>query len=242
MPEIPIPRPTPPAPATPPVSSAEISSAPPKPPAQLPEQPLMPPSSEPNIKEPEIPPPFSEPSSPPKPEETVQSKPAETIISESSKQPSFVGGFWQSAKTAFKNILGAIAAGFNNAGKKIADMFNQGQNSFAVFVKDTKILGSEIKIAVFESSNPLQISDVKVVSISSTSVEIIWQTNHKATSKVNYGLSRIYDGEKQDSKKVKSHSIILTNLNPGATYHYEVISQNGSYVYDADRIFITAGE
>jgi len=146
------------------------------------------------------------------------------------------------AKTTFKNILGAIAAGFDNAGKKIANLFNQGRNNFAVFVKDVKILGSEIKIAVFESSNPLQISNVKVVSISSTSAEIIWQTNHKATSKVNYGLSRIYDGEKQDSKKVKNHSIILTNLNPDTTYHYEVISQNGSYVYDADRIFVTAGE
>lgn len=234
-PEIkPIPSPTPKETPNLPETPTPTSSA------QPPEQPSIPTPSKPAVEEPKTPPSSSEPSEPPMPAELVQPKSTKAITSKSSEQPSFAGSFWQSTKTTFKNIFSAITGSFSNAGKKIANLFNQGRNNFAVFLRDAKILGSEIKIAVFESQSPLQISDVKVISVSSTSVEVIWQTNHKATSKVNYGLTRIYDGEKQDSEKVKNHSVILTGLDPDTTYHYEVISQNGSYVYDADRIFATA--
>lgn len=99
---------------------------------------------------------------------------------------------------------------------------------------------SELKLAMEDYFSPLEIYDLQANAISSTAVEIVWQTNHKATSKVNYGLTRVYNKEKQDSKKVKSHSVILTKLLPATTYHYEVLSQNGSYAFDADRIFITS--
>lgn len=123
--------------------------------------------------------------------------------------------------------------------EKIANLFDKGKEGFISIIEGVQILGNKIKLAIFAGSQPLQISDVKVIPLSSNSVEITWKTNHKATSKVNYGLTRIYDREQQDSKKVKDHSIILTGLKPGATYHYEMISQNKGYVYDADRVFVT---
>ncbi|MFH1956510.1 MAG: fibronectin type III domain-containing protein [Patescibacteria group bacterium] len=85
----------------------------------------------------------------------------------------------------------------------------------------------------------MEISNVKVAAISSTSAEISWETNHKATSKVNYDLFREYDQELQNSEKVKIHKVTLQNLQPDTTYHYEVMSQNGGYTYDADRVFKT---
>ena len=75
--------------------------------------------------------------------------------------------------------------------------------------------------------------------MSSFSVEISWQTNHRATTKVNYGLTREYDQELQDTKKVREHKVILTGLKPDTEYHYEVLSQNKNFVYDADRVFRT---
>ncbi|TSD02659.1 MAG: Uncharacterized protein Athens071426_420, partial [Parcubacteria group bacterium Athens0714_26] len=87
---------------------------------------------------------------------------------------------------------------------------------------------------------PLQISDVKAMPLSSTSAQITWTTNHSATSKVNYGATREYDGEFQNAQKVKKHQVFLENLKPNTLYHYEVMSQNKSdYAYDADRIFQT---
>lgn len=232
--------PSPPASTTPPIPPMEISPKPSESPAQPPEQPLIQPSSKPPIEEPKTPPPFSQPSEPPKPTEPIQTKPTELAPAESTKQLfSFVGDFWQSAKMTLKNISSATTTGFNNLSKRIADLFDKSKDSFIVFTEDIKTLGDEIKFAIFENSQPLQISDVRVILISPTSAEIVWKTNYKATSKINYGLSRIYDMEKQDSKKVKNHSVILIDLKPGATYHYEAISQNGSYVYDADRIFVT---
>lgn len=82
-------------------------------------------------------------------------------------------------------------------------------------------------------------SNAKVIPLSSFSVEISWQTNHRATTKVNYGLTREYDQELQDTKKVREHKVILTGLKPDTEYHYEVLSQNKNFVYDADRVFRT---
>ena len=186
------------------------------------------------------------------PAETIESqKPSVEEISESKDKLSqdepqksvfFIGSLWQQIKTASQHAYKKTVAGFNNFNKSVANFTKGTKDKFMAFVGDIKIIGNEIKIAIIDSSQPIQISGVKAIPLSSTSVEIIWETNHKATGKVNYGFSRIYDQEKQDSKKVKNHSIILNNLKPDTAYHYEVISQNGSYAYDADRMFYTPSE
>ena len=97
-----------------------------------------------------------------------------------------------------------------------------------------------IKIGYLFVHEPTKISDVTEVVLSPTSVKISWKTNHPANGKVNWGYEDgIYEFEEQTDKRTSQHEFILTNLKPDTEYHYEVMSQNRNYVYDAKRKFKT---
>lgn len=83
------------------------------------------------------------------------------------------------------------------------------------------------------------ITNVQATATSSTSVTVTWTTNELATSKVRYGLTTDYGLEVSDSTLVTSHSVSLTGLTPGATYHYEVLSVGTTSTNDADATFST---
>jgi len=91
-------------------------------------------------------------------------------------------------------------------------------------------------------NQPTMISEVKVEQMTPTTAVITWKTNHLATSKVNYGLTKDYGQDVQFSQKVHEHRVEITGLEPGVTYNYEVMSQNGNYVYDANHEFTTPVE
>ncbi|MEK7526645.1 MAG: fibronectin type III domain-containing protein [Patescibacteria group bacterium] len=88
-------------------------------------------------------------------------------------------------------------------------------------------------------SEPTFITDVTVEPISPTSVKITWKTNHPANGKVNYGTDRTYSMDRQSEERVTHHEFVLTDLTPDTLYHFEVMSHNNNYVYDADREFKT---
>ena len=60
-------------------------------------------------------------------------------------------------------------------------------------------------------------------SITTKKVTITWSTSRESDSKVQYGVSSgsYYDEEPSKSSQVTSHSITLTSLSPGTTYHYK---------------------
>lgn len=91
-------------------------------------------------------------------------------------------------------------------------------------------------------TQPTMISQVKAEQVTPTTAVITWKTNHLATSKVNYGLTKDYGQDVQSSIKVHEHRVEITGLEPGVTYCYEVMSQNGNYVYDANHEFTTPVE
>lgn len=71
----------------------------------------------------------------------------------------------------------------------------------------------------------LVISQVAATSITATSATINWTTNAPATSQVEYGLTTLYGSMTPiDANLVTSHSVVLTGLTPGTTYHYRVKS------------------
>lgn len=100
-----------------------------------------------------------------------------------------------------------------------------------------------VRLGYFFTSELTRIYDVKVIVLSPTSAKISWKTNHPATGKVNYGFDDgDYSFEEQTAKRTTYHEFNLTNLKPNTEYHYEVMSQNKNYVYDASRRFKTPPE
>lgn len=173
----------------------------------------------------------------PTPQSEAGPPPAETPSPSPSQTPS---PSFTKTKTVIVPVISAFGEILTTIGFQIEKgMQTLGQGIQTVFIKTPKIIVKAISDYVFSYFTPMQITNVKVIPLSSTSVEITWQTNHKATTKVNYGLSREYDQEWQDSSKTKQHTVILRNLKPDTEYHYEVMSQNKNFVYDADRMFRT---
>ncbi len=106
---------------------------------------------------------------------------------------------------------------------------------FGEWMSYTRISFGEI---VFDTQ-PTRITEVHVEKLTATSAVITWKTNHLSTSKVNYGVSKDYGKDIQSNKKVHDHQVEIIGLQPGVTYHYEVMSQSKNYVYDANHEFRT---
>ncbi|MDD5750847.1 MAG: hypothetical protein PHU56_04390, partial [Candidatus Pacebacteria bacterium] len=76
-----------------------------------------------------------------------------------------------------------------------------------------------------------------------TQATITWTTNEASLSWVAYGTSTAYGLEQKTSLYKTSHSVVLTGLQQGTVYHYQLKSQDssgniGSYV---DKTFTTSG-
>ena len=74
---------------------------------------------------------------------------------------------------------------------------------------------------------PPTISNVQATGITSTAATITWTTDQTSSSQVEYGTTPAYGALSPfDGTLVTSHSVALSGLAPGATYHNRVISTN----------------
>jgi phosphodiesterase/alkaline phosphatase D-like protein len=73
------------------------------------------------------------------------------------------------------------------------------------------------------------ISVVNSSDITVSKATITWTTNEAATSQVQYGLTEEYGSSTTpDTNLVNTHSVDLTGLKAGKTYHYRVISKDAA--------------
>ena len=73
------------------------------------------------------------------------------------------------------------------------------------------------------------IADLQVVQLSSTSVTIQWTTAEPSTTVLDYGLTESYElGTVSDSTFTTDHTIILSGLEPGTTYHVRARSADAA--------------
>jgi hypothetical protein len=138
---------------------------------------------------------------------------------------------------------------FGNFSRYFQEVAQQGNEDFGQVVKSPKLFASRIgdwlsySVTSFGEivldKEPTKITDVKVAKLNKGSVIITWETNHLATSKVNYGLTKDFGKDVQSDTKVHEHKIEVTGLEPATKYYYEVMSQNKNYVYDANHEFTT---
>ena len=93
-------------------------------------------------------------------------------------------------------------------------------------------------------TTPPVISNIVVSSVTGNSAVITWTTNESANGTVQYGTNTSYGLTKGHSNYIKSHSITLTNLNSGTTYHFKVSSSDssGNAAQSSDYTFTTTQE
>ena len=71
------------------------------------------------------------------------------------------------------------------------------------------------------------VSGVAASSIGATSATVVWSTDVASSSQVSYGPTTSYGSSTPlDASPVTSHSMTLTGLTPGTTYHYKATSAN----------------
>ncbi len=169
----------------------------------------------------------------------------EVTRAEKPKQPSFFEKAGEGMVKTGSNIVRI----FGNFIAYIGQVGQQGWKALAEGAKHPRQLASRLSEwmsytttsfgEIVLDDKPTQIADVKIEELNPTSVIITWKTNHLATSKVNYGLTKDFGKDVQTSKKVHDHKLEITGLTPGTLYYYEVMSQNKNYVFDANHEFTT---
>jgi ribosomal protein S30 len=84
-------------------------------------------------------------------------------------------------------------------------------------------------IPVNASLNPMLpiISNIQVSGVTKNSATLTWTTDQPADTFVDYGTTSSYGNWVRDSVLTTSHTIALTNLALGTTYHFKVTSTNG---------------
>jgi peroxiredoxin len=79
------------------------------------------------------------------------------------------------------------------------------------------------------STASLVISGITVSNITDLAATISWTTDQPGTSQVEYGASNSYGSSSTlDEKLATSHSATLSGLQPTTSYHFKVISRDGS--------------
>jgi len=79
-----------------------------------------------------------------------------------------------------------------------------------------------------DDTTPPAISNVAAVDITDTTARITWNTDEPADSLVEYGPTTSYGSTEADGAFVTAHSVVLTGLSQGTTYHYRVTSADSS--------------
>lgn len=91
---------------------------------------------------------------------------------------------------------------------------------------------------------PPVISNIQVINITDTTAVVTWQTNIAASSRVEYGLTSGYGSTAGSGALVTSHSVSLSGLTIGTTYHFRVSSTEATGLSSSsgDRTFTTLSD
>jgi hypothetical protein len=90
---------------------------------------------------------------------------------------------------------------------------------------------------------PPKIFNSKINDITATSAAIVWQTDEKSDSLVNYGLNRNYGMVRDPISDKTDHKILLDELTPATTYFFRIMSTDvsGNQAISSDFSFVTPG-
>jgi len=108
--------------------------------------------------------------------------------------------------------------------------------------ENERISGDYTFTTATPDTTPPVVSGVSASDITTSAATISWATDELATSQVEYGVTTSYGSTSPlDSSLVTSHSVSLSGLSAGTTYHYRVKSKDAeeNEAISADNTFAT---
>ena len=100
----------------------------------------------------------------------------------------------------------------------------------------------DLTVVIVDSTPPV-ISGISSSDVTTSGTKITWITDEPSTSQVDYGKTTAYGSSTTlDTNLVTSHSVTLTGLEAGTTYHFRVVSIDGTenMARSGDNTFTTA--
>ncbi|MBD3250027.1 MAG: hypothetical protein GF381_00415, partial [Candidatus Pacebacteria bacterium] len=110
---------------------------------------------------------------------------------------------------------------------KVTAIDNAGSESIASNIVSAAPVG--------KYTDPPSAGGVPSASVGSTTATITWSTSRDAYGTVEYGKTTSYGSSGAETSATSSHSVKLTGLAPGTTYHYRVHSLDDSSLVGYDR-------
>ena len=101
---------------------------------------------------------------------------------------------------------------------------------------------SEDLIVVTKPFGPLEFRDAAVFDVGPSFASVSWQTSHRARGVVRYGTSTAYTDSVVVMELATQHSLVVTGLADGTTYHASVraIDEDGQCTVSGDIVFTTS--
>jgi hypothetical protein len=131
---------------------------------------------------------------------------------------------------------GSVGGSVNTAGLYTAGGTSGTYHVVATSVADTDKSDS----ATVTVTAPPIISNTKVQSVTADQATISWTTDRSSDSQVSWGTTTSYGSDAANSALVTAHSLVLTGLKGGTTYHYKVSSADAAgRTYSVDYAFTT---
>jgi hypothetical protein len=124
----------------------------------------------------------------------------------------------------------------------LANLKTAGSTDVLTVAQALKQAQGEISGTTVTPPASLAVSAVNATPSSDTTASINWLSNLAANSQVKFGLDATYGSTSTlDTTLVTTHQINLTGLTAGTTYHYQVLSVDGSgnTVQSSDMTFLT---
>jgi glucose/arabinose dehydrogenase len=134
----------------------------------------------------------------------------------------------------------------SGAGLEIGDNGMGDGGDYQTAIDDVRIFSRELspqEIADIHNATAPVLSNIGATNVTQTSATVSWNTNIPSDSQVEYGSTTSYGQlTPLDNALVTNHSVTLSGLAAGTTYHFRVRSKNavGNLAVSSDFTFITA--
>jgi hypothetical protein len=185
------------------------------------------------------------------PETTITSSVCGTTVGTSSVNITWTGSDNVTPIGSLVYAYALDAGAYSSYGSATSNTFNNLTNgSHTVSVKAKDQAGNvdptpaqcSFTVNVADTTPPI-ISNIQVSGIGQTSATVTWDTDEMSDTQVEYGTSPCPCSQNSalNPNLTTAHSVLLTGLSAGTTYHYRVKSRDasGNLAISSDRTFAT---